>query len=113
MGTFRLHSGDDEWHERMAREAEEEERKRNTPEEKAARAFRDDLFALYKKHGLSIAHQDGQGAFIIMNRRMDQNMDAIRNAEVSIREPKPKQPPTFNPNPAELNHDHKFLYDED
>jgi len=28
-------------------------------------AFLDDVVAVYKKHGLSISHEDGQGAFII------------------------------------------------
>lgn len=124
MSGFRLHSGDDEWHEEMERERIELEKKHaeaeriyNLPENVKARAFRADLRKVFDKHGLSISHQDMQGAFIITNQRMKRNINALANAEIDIREnPNESDPgfdPNFNPNPAELNHDHAFLYDED
>lgn len=124
MSGFRLHSGDDEWHEEMERERiglekkrAEDERIRNLPENVKARAFRKDLLKVFKKHGLCISHEDMQGAFIITNQLMDKNIKALEHASVDIRanpnESDPRHDPNFNPDPTQLNHDHAFLYQED
>jgi hypothetical protein len=114
---MRLHSGDDEWHAKMKREQEERDRIFNLPENVKARAFRKDLRRVFKKHGLSLAHQDMQGSLIITNQRMEQNLRYLDHASVDIRDnPKESDPghdPNFNPDPAQLNHDHAFLYQED
>lgn len=89
-----------------------------SPNEYKAEEFKKELFALYDKHGLSISHEDGQGAFIITSKRMEKNKAWMKGATVDIvnkdlldllGEPDPPNP-NFNPNPAELNHDHDFLY---
>ena len=48
------------------------------PEERK-KAFIDDIIEVYEKHGLSIAHEDSHGAFIIED--LDQwNIDWLRHA---------------------------------
>jgi DUF4097 and DUF4098 domain-containing protein YvlB len=39
--------------------------KKDYVENKKIDSFMEDLFKLYKKHDLSISHEDGHGAFII------------------------------------------------
>ena len=92
-----------------------------SPNEQKAEDFKKELFALYEKHGLSISHQDDQGAFVITSKRMEKNKRWMQGAAVDIVNVDllkllgPEEPPnpSFNPNPAELNHDHAFLYQDD
>lgn len=92
-----------------------------SPNERKAEDFKTELFALYEKHGLSISHEDNQGAFIITSKRMEKNKSWMRGATVDIVNKdlleslgKDEPPnPGFNPNPEELNFDHEFLYKED
>lgn len=95
-----------------------------SPNEQKAEDFKKELFALYDKHGLSISHEDNHGAFIITSKRLDKNKAWMKAATVDIVNkdlkdflellgPDEPKNPHFNPNPAELNHDHDFLYKED
>lgn len=49
-------------------------------------AFKDDLIALYHKHGVSIGHEDHHGAFIIRNLR-ESDIRWIKNATNEATEP--------------------------
>lgn len=92
-----------------------------SPNEQKAEDFKKELFELYEKHGLSISHEDGQGAFIITSKRMEKNKSWMKGATVDIVNkdilkllgPEDPPNPNFNPNPAELNFDHDFLYKDD
>jgi hypothetical protein len=42
-------------------------------------AFLNDIFAVYEKHGLSLAHEDGNGGFLI-EENDEQNRDWLRHA---------------------------------
>lgn len=46
-------------------------------------SFLDELESLYRKYGLSIAHEDNHGAFII-ERFSDENLQWIMNAQINI-----------------------------
>lgn len=46
-------------------------------------AFLDELLKLYKKHGVSLAHEDSQGGFILQEYKIS-NIDWIRELSVEL-----------------------------
>lgn len=57
-----------------------------SPSDPKVRAFLDDIFDVYKKHGLSISHEDSQGAFIIEG-LYTQNINWLKDAHVILSTP--------------------------
>lgn len=49
-----------------------------------SKEFIEEIISVCKKHNLSIAHQDTQGAFIIEEYH-DENIDWIKDAEINIK----------------------------
>jgi len=56
------------------------EKEGNFKENPAIDAFLKDIKAVYKKHNLSIAHEDFQGAFLIENFSCKHNLDWLYHA---------------------------------
>lgn len=42
--------------------------------------FIEEIIAVCKKHGMSISHEDGHGAFVIENEDNERNFDWLRDA---------------------------------
>lgn len=55
----------------------------NSAPNSAVDAFIDDVIDVCKKHGMSIAHEDNHGAFIIED-YSDINIEWLENADVDI-----------------------------